>query len=127
MPPPPELTAVGREQHIDYVIRSLKVLALRRGVPVVAVEAVDERAIRRRGSVTMTYEPAVGLALNNEHLEATERDDRVRTVRLAIDKNRHSPSDVEWRHSLYGRRFYLEPEGEPVSLKESLQLERVRA
>jgi hypothetical protein len=51
VPPPPELAGLGREQHIDYVIQSLKALALRRGVPVVAVGVVNEQAIRRQGSV----------------------------------------------------------------------------
>ena len=51
VPPPPELAAMGREQHIDYVVRSLKALALRRGVAVVAVGVVNEQAIRRQGPV----------------------------------------------------------------------------
>jgi hypothetical protein len=51
VPPPPELAGLGREVHLDYVVRSLKALALRRGVPVVAVGAVDEQAIRRRGGI----------------------------------------------------------------------------
>lgn len=136
VPPPPEIAALGREQHIDYVIRSLKALALRRGVPVVAVGAVDEQAIRRQGPVhledlwgpvTMTYEPDVGLVLNNEHLEPMGENGRARAVRLGIEKNRHGPSEIEWRHHLYGERFHLQPEGERVLLNESFQLERVQA
>jgi hypothetical protein len=136
VPPPPELAGLGREQHIDYVVRSLKALALRRGVPVVAVGAVDEQAIRRQGPVhledlwgpvTMTYEPDVGWVLNNEHLEPTGENGRARAVRLAIEKNRHGASEVEWRHHLYGERFYLQPEGSQVLVSESFQTERVRA
>jgi hypothetical protein len=136
VPPPPELAGLGREQHIDYVVRSLKALALRRGVPVVAVGAVDEQAIRRQGPVhledlwgpvTMTYEPDVGWVLNNEHLEPTGENGRARAVRLAIEKNRHGASEVEWRHHLYGERFYLQPEGSQVPVSESFQTERVRA
>jgi len=48
VPPPPQLASLGWEQHIDYVIRSLKALALPRGV---AVGAVDEQAIRRQAAV----------------------------------------------------------------------------
>ena len=134
VPPPPELAGLGRDQHIDYVIRSLKGLALRRGVPVVAVGAVDEQAIRRHGPVhledlwgpvTMTYEPDVGLVLNNEHLEAMGEGGRARAVRLAIEKNRHGPSEIEWRHHLYGERFFLQPEGSLVGVEESSQMERV--
>jgi len=136
VPPPAELAGLGREQHIDYVVRSLKALAMRRGVPVVAVGAVDEQAVRRRGPVhledlwgpvTMTYEPDGGWVLNHDQLEPAGEDGRARLVRLAIEKNRHGPSEVEWRHLLYGGRFYLEPEGELVPLKESFQVERVRA
>ena len=134
VPPPPELAALGRERHIDYVVRSLKRLALRRGLPVVAVGAVDEQAIRRQGPVhmedlwglvTMTYEPDVGLVVSNEHLEPAGEAGRARAVRLAIEKNRHGPSEVEWRHHLYGERFYLQPEGSLVRVKESSQMERV--
>lgn len=136
VPPPPEIAALGREQHIDYVIRSLKALALRRGVPVVALGAVDEQAIRRQGPVhledlwgpvTTTYEPDVGEVLNNEHLEPMGENGRARAVRLGIEKNRHGPSEIEWRHHLYGERLHLQPEGERVLLNESFQLERVQA
>ncbi|MEW6568579.1 MAG: DnaB-like helicase C-terminal domain-containing protein [Chloroflexota bacterium] len=77
VPPPPELAGLGRELHIDYVVRSLKALAMRRGIPMIAVGAVDEEAIRRQGPVhledlwgpvTMTYEPDGGWVLNQEHL-----------------------------------------------------------
>jgi replicative DNA helicase len=104
VPPPPELAAMGREQHIDYGVRSLKAVALRGGVPVVAVGVVDEQAIRRQGPVhledlwgpvTMTYEPDVGLVLNNEHLEPVGENGRARAVRMAIEKNRHGPSEIE--------------------------------
>jgi hypothetical protein len=135
VPPPPELAGLGREQHIDYVIRSLKALALRRGVPVVAVGVVNEQAIRRQapvhpedlwGPVTMTYEPDVGLVLNTEHLEPAEENGRARAVRLAIEKNRHGPSEIGWRHHLYGERSYLQPEGSHVLVSESFQTERIR-
>jgi replicative DNA helicase len=136
VPAPPELFALGREQHIDFVMRSLKALALRRGVPVVAVGAVDEQAIRRRGPVhledlwgpvTITYEPDVGWVLNNEHIEQAGENGDARMIRLATEKNRHGPSEVEWRHLIYGARFYVEPQGSPVRAKESFQPERVRS
>ena len=134
VPPRPALAGLDRDQHIDYVIRSLKGLALRRGVPVVAVGAVDEQAIRRHGPVhledlwgpvTMTYEPDVGCVLNNDHLEATGEGSGARAVRLAVEKNRHGPSEIEWRHHLYGERFFLQPEGSLVRVAESSQIERI--
>lgn len=134
VPAPPELSDLGREQHIDFVVRSLKALALRRGVPVVAVGAVDEQAIRRRGPVhledlwgpvTMTYEPDGAWVLNQEDLEPVGDVGKARTVRLAIEKNRHGPSEVEWRHHVYGERFYLQSEGSCLPLTESYQTERL--
>lgn len=134
VPPPPELAGLGRELHIDYVVRSLKALAMRRAIPVVAVGAVDEDSIRRQGPVhledlwgpvTMTYEPDGAWVLNQEHLEPTGDGGKARAVRLAIEKNRHGRSEVEWRHHLYGERFYLQPEGTCVPLNESFQPERL--
>lgn len=126
VPLPPELATLGREQRTDQVVRALKALALGRGVPVVAVGAVDGQGIRPRGRVhledlwvpvAMTCEPDVAWVLNYDHLEASGEGGRASEVRLAIERNRHGPSDVEWRHDLYGERFYLQPEGCVVSVK----------
>jgi RecA/RadA recombinase len=134
VPAPVELAGLGRNQHIDYVVRSLKAQAMRRAVPVIAVGAVDERGIRRQGPVhledlwgpvTMTYEPDGAWVLNQEHIEPTGEGGRARAVRLAVEKNRHGRSEVEWRHHLYGERFYLQPEGSCVPLNESFQPERL--
>jgi replicative DNA helicase len=134
VPPPPELAGLARDLHIDYVVRSLKALAMRRGIPVVAVGAVDELALRRRGPVhledlwgpvTMTYEPDGGWVLNQENLEAVGENGRGRAIRLSIEKNRHGPSEVEWRHHLYGEGFHLQPSGSLVPMRESFQLERL--
>lgn len=50
---------------------------------------------------------------------------KARSVRLAIEKNRHGASEVEWSLHLYGERFYLQPEGSCVPLNESFQRERL--
>jgi len=135
VPPPLELAGQGRKMHTDYVVRSLKGLAMRRGIPVVAVGAVDEQAIRRQGPVhledlwgpvTMTYEPDGGWVLNQENLEPAGENGTARSIRLSIEKNRHGPSEVEWRHHLYGERFYLQPAGALVPMNVSFQTERVR-
>ncbi len=94
VPLPPELVGLAPNRHIDYVVRSLKGLGLRRSVPVVAVGAVDEAALRRRGHVrledlwgpvTMTYEPDAGWVLNRDELSEGFPCDRQR-VELAIEK-----------------------------------------
>ncbi len=136
VPPPPERAALEQAHHIDYVVRSLKALAMRRGVPVLAVGAVDEEAIRRRGPVhledlwgpvTMTYEPDGGWVLNHDGPGSVRDDGRPRRVRLAIEKNRQGPSEVEWRHNLYGGAFHLNPGGRLVPPEQSYQSERVAA
>jgi hypothetical protein len=73
----------------------------------------------------MTYEPDGEWVLNQEDLEAVGENGRARAVRLAIEKNRHGPSEVEWRHHLYGERFYLQPQGSLVRVAGSYQKERV--
>jgi hypothetical protein len=134
VPAPAELAGIGRDLHLDYVVRSLKAQAMRRSIPVVAVGAVDEDGIRRQGPVhledlwgpvTMTYEPDGAWVLNQEHLEPAGDGGKARAVRVAIEKNRHGRSEVEWRHHLYGERFYLQPEGTTLPLNESFQPERL--
>ena len=109
-----EFVDLGRDVHIAYGVRSLKALAMRRRIPVIAVGAEDGQAIRRRGAVhledmwgpvTMTYEPDGGWVLNQENLEPAGDGGRARAVRLAIENNRHGPSEIEWRHNLCGERF----------------------
>ena len=74
----------------------------------------------------MTYEPDVAWVLNHEHLEPGGENGRARVVRLAIERNRHGPSEIEWRHHLYGERFCLQAEGCHVLVSESFQTERIR-
>ena len=73
VPLPPELLGLAPGRHIDYVVRSLKALALRRGIPLMAVGAVDELALRRQGPVhledlwgpvTVAYEPDAAWVMN---------------------------------------------------------------
>ena len=73
----------------------------------------------------MTYEPDGGWVLNQEDLAPAGDGGKARTIRLAIEKNRHGPSEVEWRHHLYGERFYLHTEGSCVPLDENFQSERM--
>ncbi|MEW6567698.1 MAG: DnaB-like helicase C-terminal domain-containing protein [Chloroflexota bacterium] len=132
----PDLFTLGREQHIKHVVRALKALALGRGVPVVAVGAVDEQGIKRRGpvhledlgeSIMTTCEPDVGWVMNREYMRTTGEDSAARAVRLAIKRNRHGPSGVEWRHDLYGERFCLQPGGSVVPARRSSWIRRMRS
>ncbi len=121
---------LDERQRIDLVIRSLKSIAQQFGIPVVAVAAADAEGLRRQrihledlwGDSVTQYEPDAALILNRDTVDVAGG---VRTVRLAIEKNRNGPSEVEFRHQLHGAYFHLSPDGEPVSAEESYQAERV--
>lgn len=117
-------------QRIDLVMRGLKGIAMKLGVPVLAVAAADAEGLRQQlvhfenlwGPATVQYEPDVALIMNRDSREGETGEHR---VRLAIEKNRHGPSEVEYRHWLHGAHYCLSRNGELVSEMESYQAERV--
>ena len=117
-------------QRIDLVMRGLKSLAMNHGVPVLAVAAADAEGLRQQrvhvenlwGPATVQYEPDVAIILNRDTLDQASGD---RWVRVAIEKNRHGPSEVEFRHRLHGAFYLLSPQGELAPESESYQHERV--
>lgn len=117
-------------QRIDLVMRGLKGIGLKLGVPVLAVAAADAEGLRQQrihvenlwGPSTVQYEPDVALILNRDRLDGESGQ---RTVRLAIEKNRSGPSEVEFRHQLHGAYYCLSRHGERVTDEESFQAERV--
>jgi replicative DNA helicase len=117
-------------QRIDLVMRGLKGIALNLQVPVIAVAAADAEGLRRQrihvenlwGPSTVQYEPDTVIILNRDQLDtATGR----KTVRVAIEKNRAGPSEIEFRHYLHGAYYCLSQTGETVSDEESFQAERI--
>jgi hypothetical protein len=46
-------------------------------------------------------------------------------VRLAIEKNRSGPSEMEFRHRLLGAHYALAPTGVEIDSTESFQMERI--
>jgi RecA/RadA recombinase len=118
-------------ERIDRVLRGLKSLALRQQAPVVAASAADAAGLRRGrvhledlwGPATVQYEPDVAVLLNRESFDA---EDGVRRVRLSVEKNRHGPSEVEFRHRLHGPFFCLSRAGQVVAARESFQGERLK-
>ncbi len=123
---------LSETQRIDLVMRGLKGIAMRFGVPVLAVAAADAEGLRQQrvhvenlwGPATVQYEPDVALILNRDTLGSESGE---RWVRLAIEKNRHGPSEVEFRHRLHGAYYCISCAGERVAEGESYQVERVRA
>lgn len=117
-------------QRIDLVMRGLKGLALNLQLPVIAVAAADAEGLRRQrihvenlwGPSTVQYEPDTVIILNRDELDtATGR----KTVRVAIEKNRSGPSEIEFRHQLHGAYYCLSRTGTPVPDEESFQAERI--
>lgn len=118
-------------QRIDRVMRGLKSLAIHLGIPVLAVAAADAEGLRQQrihfenlwGPATVQYEPDVALILNRDALDEKTGE---RWVRLAIEKNRHGPSEMEFRHRLDGAHYRLSGEGQNVDASESYQGERIK-
>jgi replicative DNA helicase len=131
VPLSPALMRLGlvESQRIDLIMRGLKSLAMNHGITVLAVTAADAEGLRRQrihvenlwGPATVQYEPDVAIILNRDTLD---RVDGERWVRVAIEKNRHGPSEVEFRHRLHGAFYHMSPHGEPVTDEESYQSDR---
>jgi replicative DNA helicase len=128
----PELLHAGLDEsrRIDLVMRALKGYAMKYHIPIVGVAAADEEGIRRErvhfenlwGGAMVQYEPDVALILNRDTLDL---GDQTRYVRVAIEKNRHGPSELEFRHQLHGAFYCLSAAGTPVLDEESYQRERL--
>jgi hypothetical protein len=119
------------DQRIARVMKALKTLALRHHVPVVAVSAADEAALRQQrvhlenlmGPSLVQYEPDGALILNRTGQAMGER--RSWPVRWAVEKNRHGLSEVEVEMTLHGPYYAFNPIGRTVGDGESYQQERV--
>ena len=132
VPVRPSLTGeqYGDTQRISMVMKALKTTALQHHVPVVAVAAADEEALRQQrvhlenlwGPSLVQYEPDVALILNRGELSVGA--ERTRPVRWAIEKNRSGPSEVEMELVLHGPYYAFNPVGRLVSAEESFQRER---
>lgn len=117
-------------QRISVVMKALKTTALQHHVPVVAVAAADEEALRQQrvhlenlwGPALVQYEPDVAIILNRGELLVGA--ERARSVRWAIEKNRSGPSEVEMEMVLHGPYYAFNPVGRLVSAEESTQRER---
>jgi hypothetical protein len=72
------------------------------------------------GSSIVQYEPDVGIIMNKEGLGS----DGLPIIRIAIEKSRHGPSDLEFRHKYFGSAYTFDRDGTLVSEPESWQAER---
>jgi replicative DNA helicase len=140
---PPNIRLLGHELDAPDIVRAanlagLKDLANDYRVPVVTVAAVEKNALARPGPVHLedvlgpevaNYTPDCAILLNRDTVIAAtggNGEGRTNTIRVAIEKNRHGPSELEWRHALHGGSFVINEKGEDVLLEESFQASRVR-
>ncbi len=122
---------VDESQRIAVVMKALKTLALEHHVPVVAVSAACERALREQrvhlenllGPALVQYQPDGALILNRSDGAVGERGSW--PVRWAVEKNRHGVSEVEAEMTLHGPYYAFNPSGRRVATDESYQRERV--
>ena len=119
------------DQRIGAVMKALKTVALQHHVPVVAVSAADEVALREQrvhlenllGPALVQYQPDGALILNRSGEAVGERESW--PVRWAVEKNRHGVSEVEVEMVLHGPYYAFNPEGRRVGARESYQKARV--
>jgi replicative DNA helicase len=121
---PPSTRLLGKEIEAPDVVRasnlgSLKDLANDWRVPVIAVAAVEKQALVRPGPVHLedvlgpevsNYMLDCAIVLNRDTMIAGSSgngEGRMQTVRISVEKNRHGPSELEWRHELIGGSFYI--------------------
>lgn len=140
---PPGTRLLGKDIESPDVVRaanlgSLKDLANDCRVPVLAVAAVEKNALVRPGPVHLedvlgpevsNYTPDCAVILNRDLVTATSSgggNEREHTIRVSVEKNRHGPSELEWRHSLVGGSFYIHDQWMDVPLEESFQSGRIR-
>ena len=140
IPPPIALAehAISAPDVVNMVnINKLKDLAVSFNVPIIAVAAVDAEALKKQrpvhledifGPIQSQYAIDRGLIINPDVVLAENGADSIRLskVRLALEKNRKGPSELEYSHVRHGHAFFIEPDGEEVALEESFQQDRAR-
>ncbi len=107
-------------------------------MPVIAAAAVEKNALVRSGPVHLedvlgpevsNYTPDCAIVLNRDTITTAssgDGDGRIHSIRVSVEKNRHGPSELEWRHALLGGSFMISEQGENVQVEDSFQAGRVR-
>ncbi len=118
IPPPISLVqqAIGNPDIVHARnIGLIKDLGMRHHVPVIAVAAIEDAALKAQrpvhiedifGPIQAQYTPDRVIILNPDSFEGDGAK-----IRLSLEKNRRGPSEFEWRHERLGAQFYIEPGG----------------
>lgn len=126
---PTERGRFGNEaERTAYIVESLKDLALRRNIAVVAVVAAERDALRERrlrmhhmrGSSALMYEADIAIVLNEKHravskthlaYDAVRAESAKRQIVLSLEKNRHGVADVDLDFTKDFSNYAIDPAG----------------
>lgn len=121
IPPPINLIrqAIGNPEIVHASnIGLAKDLGMRHHVPVIAVAAVEEEALKAHrpvriedifGPIQAQYTPDRVIILNPDGESESG-------IRLSLEKNRRGPSNLAWYHARIGAQFYIELAGKSVAV-----------
>lgn len=125
IPPPISLVqqAISNPDIVHaHNIGLVKDLGMRHHVPVIAVAAIEDAALKAQrpvhiedifGPIQAQYTPDRVIILNLDDHEG-HVEEACTSIRLSLEKNRRGPSELEWRHERVGRQFYLELDGDSI-------------
>ena len=141
VPPPIEMVTMGVSD-IDVIVGAnlglLKDLTVRMTTPIIAVAAVDNEALIQNrpvhyedvlGPEQTKYTPDKAVIINPDEIVAatgSEIENREIKLRIALEKNRTGPSDLEWQHRRIGASYYVQTTGKKVAIEDSFQTARAK-
>jgi replicative DNA helicase len=126
--PTPRGKFANEDERTAYVVESLKDLAIRHNVAVVALAGVDRDSLRERrlrmhhmrGSASLMYEADIALVLNEKSRAVSKAHlayDAVRAERakhqivVSVEKNRNGIADVDMEFTKNFANYALDPNG----------------
>ena len=116
------------DERASYIVESLKDLALRLNVTVVAIVAAEREALRERrlrmhhmrGSSALMYEADIAIVLNEKHravskshlaYDSVRAEMAKRQIVLSLEKNRHGVADVDMDFTKDFSNYAIDPAG----------------
>lgn len=118
----------NEEERTAHVVESLKDIALRMNITVVAIVAAERDALRERrlrmhhmrGSSALMYEADLAIVLNEKHravskthlaYDALRAESAKRQIVLSLEKNRHGVADVDLDFTKDFANYAIDPAG----------------
>jgi replicative DNA helicase len=118
----------NEDDRTAYIVESLKDMALRMNIAVVAVVAAERDALRERrlrmhhmrGSSALMYEADIAIVLNEKHravskthlaYDSVRAESAKRQIVLSLEKNRHGVADVDLDFTKDFSNYAIDPAG----------------